>query len=65
MSNTAIMISEEDFDKAISITLNSNLTNPNAKEHPEGALVFSLGGAIFAREVKKILFGTEEEKPNE
>ena len=65
MSNTAVMITEEDFDRAISMALQNNLTDPHFKEHPEGALIFSMGGAIFAKEVKKILFGAEEEKLNE
>jgi hypothetical protein len=64
MIDTAVLITGEDFDRAISEVLHNNLTDPRHLEHPEGALAFSLGGAVFAREVKEILFRGEE-KPNE
>lgn len=57
---TAIMITEDDFDRAIMTNMTKNINNPSFEGHPDAALMFSMGGAAFAKEVKNILFGKEE-----
>lgn len=57
---TTIMITEEDFNRAIKLNMAKSLRDPHFEGHTEAAMVYSLGGATFAREVKNILFGKEE-----
>lgn len=56
-----ITITKADFDTAIQMTMQKNMEDPHFKGHPEAALVYALGGATFAREVKRVLFEEEEE----
>lgn len=57
---TTIMITEEDFDRAIMMNTVKNLRDRQFEGHPEALMAFSVGGVIFAKEVKNILFGKEE-----
>lgn len=57
---TAIVITEEDFDRAIMMNMVKNLHDPHFEGHPDAAMVYSMGGVAFAREVKNILFNKEE-----
>lgn len=57
---TAIMVTEEDFDRAIITNMANNLNNPRFEGHPDAATMYVLGGVAFAKEVKHILFGKEE-----
>ena len=57
---TAIMITKEDFDRAIMMTMAKNLQDPHFEGHPDAAMLYSMGGVAFAKEVKNILFGKEE-----
>ena len=57
---TAIMITKEDFDRVIMTNMADNLHNPHFEGKPDAAMLYSLGGATFAREVRDILFGREE-----
>lgn len=58
---TAILISEEDFDRAIMKNLIKSIRDPHFEGHPDAAVMYSMGGAAFAKEVKIILFGKEED----
>lgn len=57
---TAIMITEEDFDRVIMMNMTKNLQDPHFEGHPDAAMLYSMGGVTFAKEVKNILFGKEE-----
>ena len=57
---TTIIITEEDFDQAIMTNMANSLRNPHFEDHPDAAMIYSLGGVAFAKEVKNILFGKEE-----
>lgn len=57
---TAIMITEEDFDQAIMANMARAVHDPHFEGHPDAAMMYSLGGVAFAKEVKNILFGKEE-----
>lgn len=57
---SAIMITEEDFDQAVMMNMAKNLHNPRFEGHPDAAMLYSMGGVVFAKEVKNILFGKEE-----
>ena len=55
------VISEEDFDQAVSAAMISSLADPDFHGHFQTAMAFSMGGAIFARKVKELLFSKKEE----
>ena len=57
---TAILITEEDFDNAIVEVTQKNLTDSRFNGSFQAALMYSTGGMVFAKEVKNILFGKEE-----
>ena len=57
---TAILITEEDFDRAVMENTANSLHDPHFEGHPDAAMMYSLGGMAFANEVKRILFGKEE-----
>lgn len=57
---TAIMVTEEDFDRAIMTNMANSIHDPHFEGHPEAAMMYSMGGVAFAKEVKNILFGKEE-----
>lgn len=59
----AVVITEEDFDRAIMTNMIRNLHNPHFEGHSDAAMIYSMGGVAFAREVKNILF--REEQDNE
>lgn len=58
---TAIMITEEDFDRAVMANMVKRLGDPHFEGHPDAAMLYSMGGVAFAKEVKNILFGREED----
>ena len=57
---TAILVTEEDFDRAIAQNLVASLHDPHFEKQPDAALMYTMGGVAFAKEVKHILFGKEE-----
>lgn len=57
---TTITITEEDFDRAVTMNMAKSFQDPHFKGNPDAAVVYSMGGIIFAKEVKNILFGKEE-----
>lgn len=59
-NTTAIMVTEEDFDRAITMNMVKSINDPHFEGHPETAMVYSMGGVAFAKQVKNILFGKEE-----
>lgn len=58
-----ITITKADFDTAIKTMLQKNMEDPRFSEHPVGAFAYTMGGAVFAREVMMTLF--EEDKVDE
>ena len=56
-----ITITRADFNTAIQMTMQKNMTDPHFEGHPEAGMLYSLGGATFAREVMKVLFEEEDE----
>ena len=56
-----VTITRADFHTAIQMTMQKNMEDPHFVGHPESAMLYSMGGAVFAREVMKILFGEEDE----
>ena len=59
-----VTITKDDFNAAISATMQNNMKDPHFEGHLESAMIYVMGGATFAREVMKILFG-EEDKTDE
>lgn len=59
-----ITITRADFNTAISATMQKNMKDPQFEGHLEAAMVYVMGGATFAREVMRVLFG-EEDKTDE
>lgn len=57
---TAIMVTEEDFDRAVTMNMVRSIQDPHFEGHPDAAMMYSMGGVAFAKEVKNILFGKEE-----
>lgn len=55
-----ITITEEDFDRAITTSMDNSLRDPRFEGNLSAAMMYTLGGAVFAREVKNTLFGKEE-----
>jgi hypothetical protein len=55
----AIVITEEDFDRAVATNMAKGLHDPHFKGHADAAFVYVMGGMAFAKEVKNILFGKE------
>lgn len=62
-STTAILITKEDFNNAIQKNMEAQLRSPQFKGHTEAAMIYAMGGIVFAREVMNILF--EEVQNNE
>lgn len=62
---TAVMVTEEDFDRAIMANMIKSLNDPHFDGHPDAAMMYVLGGMAFAKEVKRILFGKKEEDNDE
>lgn len=60
-STTAILITKEDFNRAIRMNMDAQLRNPQFKGHTEAAMVYAMSGAVFTREVMNILFGEEKD----
>lgn len=59
-----ITITRADFHTAIQTVMQRNMEDPHFEGHPEARMLYSLGGATFAREVMRVLFG-EEDKTDE
>lgn len=55
-----IVITEEDFDRAIMTIMTKSLRDLHFEGHLGAAMAYSMGGAAFAKDVKNILFGKEE-----
>lgn len=57
---TAIMVTELDFDNAIMENMVKQITSQVFDGHPDAALMYTMGGMTFAKEVKNILFGRKQ-----
>lgn len=58
---SAIMVTEVDFDHAIMENMIKQINNPTFNGRPDAAMLYTMGDMAFAKEVKNILFGREQE----
>lgn len=58
-SSAKKMVTVEEFDAAVQQVIHNQVSDP--KLEGLGKLLISMTGAIFAKEVKEILFGKTEE----
>lgn len=58
-SSAKKMVTAEEFDAAVKQVIHNQVSDP--KLEGLGKLLISMTGAIFAKEVKEILFGKTEE----
>lgn len=58
-SSAKKMVTAEEFDAAVQQVIHNQVSDP--KLEGLGKLLIPMTGAIFAKEVKKILFGKTEE----
>jgi hypothetical protein len=58
----AITIIEEQFSKAVTDEMMSIVHNPEFANKAQGAFLFAMGGAIFAHNVGRRLFDTNNDE---
>lgn len=56
-----IAITRADFNAAIETVMQRSMEDPHFEGHPEARMIYSMGGAVFAKEVMWVLFGDKEE----